>query len=257
MSDGRALVWFSCGAASAVALKLAVMDPPRGLPVEAVYCDPGREDADNPRFMADVSRWAGVPVTVLKNPKYKDHIDVARKERYVNGPYGAKCTRVLKKAPREKYQRAADVHVWGFDLTEQDRADQFAEDHPELASHFPLIEAGLTKDDCFHLIRRAGIDLPAAYAKGFKNNNCIGCWKGGAGYWNRVRAAYPETFAEAAAVCREIGRSPIKDRDGNPVMLDDLDPAAGRYDREPDPTCGIMCQLAEFAIERAEGRCGM
>lgn len=248
MLVSRLLVWFSCGAASAVTAKLCANDP-RGLPVELVYCDPGGEHEDNKRFAAEVSRWVGLPITVVRNPKYADHFDVAEKDRFINGPHGARCTRQLKRLPRVEYQRGDDVHAWGFDVDESDRAAEFDERNPGLVNRYPLIDIGLTKDDCFHLLTGAGIELPVMYKKGYRNNNCVGCWKGGMGYWNKIRVDFPDHFARAAKICRDIGHSPIKDRKtGLPIMLDDLDPDAGRYDSEPDPVCGIMCMLTAHQL---------
>ena len=54
----RHLVWFSCGAASAVTAKLAVEKYPHT--AEILYCDTlAYEHYDNARFMSDVSRWSG------------------------------------------------------------------------------------------------------------------------------------------------------------------------------------------------------
>ena len=55
----RIIGWFSCGAASAVAVKLT-----RALPV---YCDTGAEHPDNIRFLADCERWFGLKVERLKS----------------------------------------------------------------------------------------------------------------------------------------------------------------------------------------------
>lgn len=30
------------------------------------------------------------------------------------------------------------------------------------------------------------------YDLGYANNNCIGCVKGGIGYWNKIRIDFPE-----------------------------------------------------------------
>lgn len=58
----RRLVWFSCGAASAVAAKLAVET--YGDAVDVVYCDTlATEHPDNERFLRDVERWIGRSVT--------------------------------------------------------------------------------------------------------------------------------------------------------------------------------------------------
>lgn len=245
----RHLIWFSCGAPSAVAAKLTAQEFPDA---EVIYCDTGGEHEDNKRFLADVERWLGKTVTVLKNPRYADHFAVAVKERYINGPFGAKCTAVLKRELREAYQRPGDVHVWGFTAEEYDRSIDFKERFPDLGCYFPLVEADITREDCLGIVNRAGIRLPKMYQLGYRNNNCIGCWKGGMGYWNKIRVDFPEHFAKAAAICRSIGRSPIKDRNGQPVMLDELDPAAGRYETEPEVQCGIGCYLVDAQIRERD-----
>ncbi len=55
------------------------------------------------------------------------------------------------------------------------------------------------------MIERAGIELPAMYKLGYRNNNCIGCPKGGMGYWNKIRVDFPEVFERMAALQRELG----------------------------------------------------
>jgi hypothetical protein len=247
----RHLIWFSCGAPSAVAAKLVCQEHPDTANV--VYCDTGGEHPDNKRFLKDVERWLGTPVTVLKNPRYADHFAVAVKERYINGPFGAKCTAVLKRELREKHQRPDDVHVWGFTAEEYDRSIDFKERFPELGCLFPLIEAGVGREDCLGIVDRAGIEIPEMYRLGYRNNNCVGCWKGDMGYWNKIRRDFPVKFAEAAAICRSIGRSPVKDRHGKPLMLDDLPPDAGRYETEPEVQCGIGCHIVDADIRERDG----
>ena len=242
----RRLVWFSCGAPSAVAAKLTVQEHPDA---QVIYCDTGGEHEDNVRFRLDVERWLKVPVVVLKNERYADHFDVARKHRFINSPHGAKCTAVLKREVRETYQQPDDVHVWGFTAEEQGRRVDFEDAFPHLRCEWPLIEAGLLREDCLAVVRRAGIELPAMYRMGYRSNNCVGCWKGGMGYWNKVRRDFPAVFAEAAVICRDIGRSPVKDRNGKPILLDDLPPDAGRYEEEPEVQCGIGCYLVDLEIK--------
>src|SRR5262245_64933477 len=88
----RTIVWFSCGAASAVAAKMT----PDGV---LAYCDTGSEHPDNERFLTDVEKWTGRCVTRLKGD-YKDTWEVWEKRRYLAGIDGAPCTVVLKIAPR-------------------------------------------------------------------------------------------------------------------------------------------------------------
>ena len=241
-NDPRQLVWFSCGAASAVCAKLCAEDPN----TEIVYCKPGTagsagaEHPDNARFLEDVEGWTRQRVTVLENERYTGPMDVWMQTGFIAGPRGASCTRALKRKMREQYQEPDDVHVFGYTLDERGRAERFRERYPELTLRTPLIEEQLSKEDCLGLLWDAGIELPVMYRQGFNHNNCIGCPKGGMGYWNHVRKHYQERFEEAALIEREIGFAINKDADG-PVFLDELDPERGRMQDEPDISCGIVC----------------
>ena len=53
--SGRILAQFSCGAASAVATKLAIEK--YGDAVEIYYCDTGSEHPDNERFLQSCEVW--------------------------------------------------------------------------------------------------------------------------------------------------------------------------------------------------------
>jgi len=86
----KTIVWFSCGAPSAVCAKLC-----KG--AEIVYCDTGSEHPDNKRFLKDVEKWTGRKVNILKSTKYGDIWDVFQKTRYLSGVNGARCTLELKK----------------------------------------------------------------------------------------------------------------------------------------------------------------
>jgi hypothetical protein len=86
-------------------------------------------------------------------------------------------------------------------------------------------------------VKQLGIEVPAMYKLGFNNNNCIGCVKGGAGYWNQIRKHFPEQFDRMAKIEREVGHSCIKGQ-----FLDELDPDAGRKQKVVDMTCDFVCQ---------------
>jgi hypothetical protein len=235
----RVLAWFSHGACSAVATKLALEK--YGPDIEIVSIDPGRESDDNPRFRAACEEWFDHEIKVIRSEKYVDHIDVAKRTGYINGPAGARCTAELKKAVRHAYERPDDLHVWGYasDKRDFDRATNFALNNPVTDSWFPLIERNLYKRHCLAMVERTGITLPEMYRKGYVNNNCIGCWKGGKGYWNKIREDFPEVFAEAAAVEREKNHSAI-----NGTFLDELEPGTGRYKPE-EIACDLNCQTVE------------
>lgn len=76
----RCVVQFSCGAASAVAAKLTVGRYPDAAVVNAFLAE---EHEDNRRFAADVERWLGVPIVVLRNEKYDaSAYEVFRRHRF-------------------------------------------------------------------------------------------------------------------------------------------------------------------------------
>lgn len=240
MGGQRILVWFSAGAASAVAAKLAVRHADlRGGDVVVVYTDPGSEHPDNARFIRDCEAWIGRPVVRLRSERYADTWQVWRERRYLNGPSGALCTTEMKKRLRFDFQRPDDVQVFGYTVEEQDRAARFRRSNPEVTLWCPLIDATLRKSDCLAIIERAGIELPAMYQLGYRNNNCIGCVKGGMGYWNKIRRDFPDVFTRMAALEREIGASCI-----NGTYLDELSPDAGKHQAEPDMDCSLLCAAA-------------
>jgi hypothetical protein len=200
LNGRRTIVWFSCGAASAVAAKLV----PESLPV---YCETGAEHLDNVRFMADCERWLGRPVVRIKSDEYADTWDVWTKRRYLAGIDGAPCTVALKVTPRLLFQRPDDIHVFGYtaDKPDADRADRLRANYPELTIRTPLIERGVMKEACLAMVENAGIRLPPMYAMGFHNNNCIPCVKATSpAYWALVRKEFPEQFERMARLSREL-----------------------------------------------------
>jgi len=89
------------------------------------------------------------------------------------------------------------------------------------------------------------------YRLGYKNANCVGCPKGGIGYWNKIRRDFPETFNRMALVERDLGVTILKDRAGGKtvrIYLDELDPEKGSHADEPDFECSLMCHSTEFDL---------
>jgi hypothetical protein len=241
----RTVVWFSAGAASAVAAKLIIAEAPDDLVI--AYTDPGSEHDDNQRFIADCEEWFGHEVVRLRSDRYKDTWQVWEERRFLVSPQGALCTAELKKRVRFAFEQPDDVQVFGYTNEEQHRADRFRKQNIEVTLRTPLIEHGLTKSDCLAMVERAGIALPAMYLLGYKNNNCIGCVKGGMGYWNKIRRDFPAVFDRMALLERDIGATLFRD-DGAPVWLDELDQARGNHSDEPNFECSLLCHLAEGAI---------
>jgi hypothetical protein len=243
----RVISWFSCGAASAVATKLALSESTT--PVEIVYCHVREEHPDNMRFKQDCEQWFGQEIKVIRNEKYDGSIyNVFEKTKYLVGIAGAPCTRLLKKEMRKDYEQAGDRQVFGYTVEEQDRVDRFIDANNDVNLWSILIDKGLTKQDCLAILQRAGIELPAMYKLGYQNNNCIGCVKGGAGYWNKIRIDFPEQFDRMAAMEKKIGAKILKIGDER-IWLSDLPKDAGDYPKEQAIECGIFCHMAEEDIK--------
>jgi hypothetical protein len=241
----RLVIWVSCGAASTIAAKLAIQHAVEST-IETVlaYCDPGSEHPDSARFLVDCETWLGHSVERLRSERYADTWAVWESRGYIAGLGGAPCTLELKKAVREKFERPGDLQVFGYDSTEAHRLHRFSVNQPEVAIWCPLIDANIPKALCFHMLDEAGIQLPAMYKLGYANNNCIGCPKGNAGYWNKIRRDFPDVFNRMAALERKLGAKLCQqtvDGQRERVHLDELLPDAGRYSDEPAMACGLFC----------------
>lgn len=246
MTDPKRIVcWFSCGAASAVATKLAIHRNAGQVPLVVARCIVREEHEDNDRFAADCERWFGVPIINLMNEKYNGSIEeVFRRESYMSGIAGARCTLDLKKRVREKFERPTDQHVFGYCAEEQGRWDDFL-DANNIDAIAPLIESGLEHSDTLAMIEQAGIVLPAMYQLNYHHNNCIGCVKAqGAGYWNKVRHDFPVVFVRRAEQSRRLGVKLVKVGDQR-IFLDELPAGVGDYQSEPEIQCGIFCHMAQ------------
>ncbi len=240
MTRPRYVAWFSCGAASAVAAKLAV--DKYGEQCEVVYCDTmATEHPDNQRFFNDVQRWIGRHIIRVKSSKFKTVDEVFERTRYMAGPAGARCTVEMKKAPRVAWQRESDTHIFGYTLGEERRANGFEERNKELHVEWILIEKGISKKGCLNMLGSVGIALPVMYSLGFDHNNCIGCVKATSPkYWNLIRDHFPDVFAKRITQSRNIGVRLARYK-GERVFLDEMPADATGPDE--DIECGPMCQM--------------
>ena len=243
----RVIAWFSCGASSAVAAKLAIAKYRDTHTVEVIYQETNSEHLDNERFLSNCERWFGQSIKRIHSDKYYDIFDVFLKRKYLVGPAGAPCTSELKRVPAENYiNHMKDIEIFGYTLEENGRVERFKANNPERRIEPILIDRGLTKEDCLGMIDKAGIELPIMYRLGYNNNNCIGCVKGGMGYWNKIRDDFPKEFKRMAMLERDIGaaicKSYAKDGKRKRVFLDELPRNAGNYSSEPTISCGIMCE---------------
>jgi len=230
--------WFSAGVSSAVATKLAIerID-------QIIYIHIDDHHPDTLRFVDECQEWFGKTILTMQSP-YKNVNNAllgAGGRGYVNGVAGAPCTRFLKRRVRKEWelkQKGKLIYVWGMDKTESHRAEKLKAAMPEQRHLFPLIEQRITKQEAHGILKASGINRPAMYELGYHNNNCIGCVKGGMGYWNMIRKDFPGIFASRAAIEREVGGTCIKG-----VYLDELEENRGKKGGPICDDCGIFCEL--------------
>jgi len=239
-------VWFSCGAASAMAAKLTLSMYRNYADVRVVYNPVIEEDEDNFRFLKDVEKWLGIDIELAKNDKYPEaSAEIVWSDRkFMSGPMGAPCTLELKKKARQQWEQRnnPDWNVLGFTYEEKKRHDRFVSS--ERDNVLPvLIDAEYTKQQCIDALLDAGIEPPRIYRMGYPNANCIGCVKASSPtYWNHVRKQHPEVFEKRAKQSREIGAK-LAIVKGERIYLDELSPTAqGRALKSMDFDCGIFCE---------------
>ena len=213
---------------------------------QIIYTHVEDQHPDSMRFLHDCEVLLGREIKEIQSDRYTDVNDVIEKTRYINGAYGAACTKWLKKQVRKDWEKenpGFHTYVWGYDVNEKHRANAVIEALSDYDHEFPLIEQGLTKAECHGIADKLGLKRPAMYDLGYPNNNCIGCVKGGMGYWNKIRVDFPEVFERRAKQEREIGRSCIKG-----IYLDELESDQGNMDMEVFEDCTIACQLLSQGI---------
>lgn len=239
--------WFSAGISSFLATLLAKPD-------RVIFIDIDDHHPDTRRFVAESSnifeREFGTVVETLRSTL--GSVDNACRMRgAIKFVKWAPCTEYLKRRVRKEWEAGrtdALEYVWGMDYDERDRASRIVDAMPKQKHIFPLIDACMNKEDCHGFAAKYGIKRPAMYDMGYNNNNCIGCVKGGMGYWNKIRIDFPSVFESRAKLERLIGASILKEG-----YLDELDPNRGRAQKPIVEDCGLFCELA-LAAGRGEGK---
>jgi len=232
----KKVAWFSGGVSSFIACYLC-----KETVNEIIYIDIDDQHTDTMRFLKDCESALNKEITVIKS-SLSGVEDALRKSKFINSPYGAPCTMLLKKRVRqqwEKRQKEELIYIWGYDSEERNRADRLKRSMLEYDHIFPLIENNLVKSDAHALLERLNIKRPKMYELGYQNNNCIGCPKGGMGYWNKIRVDFPRVFEARAKLEREINATCIKG-----IFLDELEEGRGRFETEIMQECSIMCAIA-------------
>ena len=200
---------------------------------ELIYIHIDNQHHDTLGFVHECAEYLDKPLSILQSD-YKNVESVIRKFKFVNSPRGAACTTVLKKQVRQDWEKdflldneVTLSYVWGYDANESIRANRLKSNDSDKNHIFPLIDHNIPKKKVHEMLKEIGIQRPVMYNLGYDNNNCVGCVKGGMGYWNKIRVDFPDVFERMALLEREIGATCLKDKNGK-IYLDELDPARGK-----------------------------
>lgn len=238
-------VWFSCGAPSAVAAKLTIEKYGESHEVRVLNNPIAEEDEDNRRFLKDAEAWLGQSVESVVHPKFPNAsaVEIWDHSKAMVFPHGAPCTRIGKKQARQEWEKTniAAWHVLGFTLEEKRRHERFV--LTERSNVLPvLIDASITRADCFDIVREAGLKLPSVYDRGYPNANCIGCVKATSPtYWNHVRKDRPDVFEARAEQSRRLGARLVRFQNKR-IFLDELPETAKGRAMKVMPECGLFCE---------------
>lgn len=213
------ICWWSGGVTSAVACMIAIdiygLDRCR-----FIMIDTFNEHEDTYRFKADCEQLYGKKIESLTaigdGKKYDSIQDVWYENLSLNVARGAICSSELKRAVRFNFEKREKFkhQVFGFDISEPNRAKNMRKNYAVASPIYPLLLFGYTKEHCIAIIKKQGIEIPAAYKLGYPNNNCLktGCVQGGIGYWQKIQREMPLVFDEMAKVEHEL-----TDLKGHPV----------------------------------------
>jgi 3'-phosphoadenosine 5'-phosphosulfate sulfotransferase (PAPS reductase)/FAD synthetase len=169
-----------------------------------LWSDTKREDEDTYRFGREVAeRW---DLNVVEASHGGDLWDTWAKQNFIPARQLGQCSKDFKIIPSRAYldtleQAGASVRVaYGYDMDEQKRADRTLShwDYKAVSVWFPLIEWGVSKQQCFGYFHQHGIKPARMYAQ-FQHSNCLPCKNFREKDWLALAYHYPEKFAEAAA----------------------------------------------------------
>lgn len=223
----RVVVGFSGGVTSAWCAGWALRTYPRD-EVVLLWHDTKEEDPDTYRFLREMAAALEMPITERSDGR--SVTELFREEGFLGNGQNTMCSRVLKAAQGSKYiaELKADgfdvVKVIGYSAQEPDRVGRMV-GHAVVEGftpRFPVIEEGVTKQQCADWCACEMKVPPSAMYEHFDHANCIGCVKGGYAYWLKVAEVYPAVYEQRAQLEDEFGHSIIRGGDRDTVLLRDL-----------------------------------
>ena len=207
------IVMFSGGASSSVMAEMVVKEHGRENTV-LLFTPTYAEHKDADRFRHQVANRLEMPITVVADGR--DLWTLIEENNCLPGFHIPFCTTELKIKQSRKYWKMINddfIVYFGYGMEEWRRVQkQLARLEIEgVKSKYPVFDKKITNDEVKRIIREEWkICLPEPY-KYLEHNNCIPCFKGGKGHFEKVARYYPNEFKRAMALEEKIGYTVFKD----------------------------------------------
>lgn len=211
----RVVVGFSGGVTSAWCAGWALRTFPRD-EVILLWHDTREEHPDTYRFIREMGAALEHPAT--EDSAGRSVTELFRDEGMLGNGQNTMCSRVLKAergaafAARLKDDGHDVVKVVGYSANEPKRVNRMVGHaaNEEIAVRFPVIEDGVSKQQCADWCRLDMGVAPSAMYLWADHANCVGCVKGGRAYWLAVAANHPAVFEQRAQLEEEFGHTIIR-----------------------------------------------
>jgi len=198
------VVMFSTGLSSAVCLSKVQEKHGRDNTM-ALLTDTQWEDEDNYRFSNEVIGYLNANLVVIKEGRTPK--DVWLETRYLVGPTGAPCTRILKIEQTMKWLKQQEDEItlyFGIGADEEHRTHGLVKRYTAVGAkvEFPLVDEPMEHLQMKDIVENEwGIKIPRMYYMGFSHANCGGrCVKAGQEHFIRLMKQWPERFNEIADI---------------------------------------------------------
>ena len=170
-----------------------------------LWHDTKEEHPDTYRFIREMAEALGIPITERSDGRSVTQL--FRDEGYLGNNQNTFCSRILKAEPGARY--VAELKAQGFTVTKiigysakepRRVARMVGRAHNEgIEVRFPVIEEGVTKQQCAEWVLAQGVQPSAMYCWA-DHANCIGCVKAClSGSFPRLRVTRISRFFERGA----------------------------------------------------------
>lgn len=182
----------------------------------AIFADTQDEPAWVYSHLAFLKNWSTIPIEVvtagklsndkfLRIPAFTANGDGSESmiHRQCTGEYKLvpiqrKVRELLGLKPRQRAGAKKATALIGISLDEAHRMKPSRV--PYIENTYPLVDAGIRRDECIRIIKKAGVPVP-------RKSACVFCPYHDNAYWRDLKENFPEEFAVAVAYDKRIRNS--------------------------------------------------